>query len=196
MFGRVPGHAHHGQHAHPLRRQALIAVLVAALLAAIVLLLLPPKANGNFVYWANDGPAGSIGRAKINGTGANNNFITGQNDPTSDCGGLQVHLLDEGRTPASIGRANLDGSGANPNFITAGVSNPKGIAVTLNNGIYWANTTGSPDSIGHANIDGSNPVANFVTTTSTTSGALPPTRTSSTGCTARRARPERSAGRR
>ncbi len=55
----------------------LLTLLAAAVLAALALLIAPPHAHGNFVYWANDNPGNSIGRAKINGAGANNNFITG-----------------------------------------------------------------------------------------------------------------------
>jgi hypothetical protein len=73
VFGRVShaGHSQHGGDQHPLRRRALVTVVVAALLAALALLLAPPHARGNFVYWANPTTPGSIGRAKINGTGFN-----------------------------------------------------------------------------------------------------------------------------
>ncbi len=168
MFWRVSGHAHHGHHPHPLRRHALIAVLVAALLAAIALLLLPPKANGNFVYWANDGPA-RFDRAREDQRhrGEQQPSSRGIERPTSGCGGLQVHLLDRtARRPASAARTS-----------TAAASTPTSSppASTTRRGSPSPRTTastgrtrpGSPDSIGHANIDGSNPVANFVTTTST-----------------------------
>jgi hypothetical protein len=82
VFGHRPrlAHSHQGEHPHPLRRQVGITIAVATLLAIIALLLLPPHANGNFVYWTNETET-TIGRAKINGTGTNNNFITGLNDP-------------------------------------------------------------------------------------------------------------------
>jgi hypothetical protein len=136
-------------------------VLVALLTAVILLLLLVQDAKGNFVYWANNGAAGSIGRAKINGAGANNALIAGLGDTYAVAVDSKFIYWTE-HTADRIGRANLDGSGVNSNFITTGVSDPTGIAVTQNNGIYWANTSISADSIGHANIDGSNPVANFV----------------------------------
>ncbi len=84
MFGRRlshAGHSHHVGHPHPLRRRVLLTILVAALLAALALLISPPHAHGNFVYWANGTTPGSIGRAKINGTGQNNNFISGSDPP-------------------------------------------------------------------------------------------------------------------
>jgi hypothetical protein len=154
---RVPHlpHSDHSDHPHPLRRQILIAVAIAALLATIVLLLLPPRAHGNFVYWVSEGDT-TIGRAKINGTGANNGFIAGLFQPHAVAVDSKfVYWAQGGGPDGSIGRANLDGSGANPNFIpsSAGVINPRGIAVTAS-GLYWANGGGT---IGRANLDGSGP---------------------------------------
>jgi hypothetical protein len=54
----------------------ILTVVVAAILAALALLVAPPHAHGNFAYWSNLF-VNSIGRAKINGTGANNSFISG-----------------------------------------------------------------------------------------------------------------------
>jgi hypothetical protein len=136
-------------------------IAVATLLAVIALLLLPPHANGNFVYWTNDAPGNSIGRAKINGTGLNDNFVTGLNRPIGVAVDSKfIYWADWNAN--RIGRANLDGTGVNLDFIT-GV-HPQGIAVTTNSGIYWGNDTGTNDTIGHANIDGSNPVTNFAAT--------------------------------
>jgi virginiamycin B lyase len=164
VFGRVShaGHSDRGEHPHPLRRQIAISVVIAALLAAIVLLLLPPRAHGNFVYWTNELET-TIGRAKINGTGANNSLITGLNDPAGVAVDSKFVYWAE-RGADRIGRANLDGTGVNPNFIpsTAGVSNPSGVAVTPT-AIFWAN---GANTIGRAALDGSAPVANFITTTS------------------------------
>jgi hypothetical protein len=139
----------------------LLTLLAAAVLAALALLIAPPHAHGNFVYWAN--PNGtSIGRAKINGTGANNNFITGLTQPSDVA--VDSEFIYWGDGPNRIGRANLDGSGVNPNFITTGVTGPFGIAVTANSGIYWVNHNLTSDTVGHANIDGGNPVGNFFDT--------------------------------
>jgi hypothetical protein len=152
-------HSHHSDHPHPLRRQALISIGVAALLALIVLLLVPPRAHGNFVYWSNQSPGTSIGRAKINGTGVNDNFIAGLDDPNGVAVDSRFVYWSQGGISGSIGRANLDGTGANPNFIppSTGISDPAGIAVT-SSGIYWA----QPGSIGHANLDGSSPNSTFI----------------------------------
>jgi hypothetical protein len=154
-------------HARPANRtqgrRLGISVVIAGLLASIVLLILPPLAGANFVYWANPTTTGSIGRAKINGTGANNNLITGLNQPSEVAVDSKFIYWAEGGANR-IGIANLDGSGANPSFITTGVSSPLGIAVTANSGIYWVNHVAGNDTVGHANIDGSNPVGNFFDT--------------------------------
>jgi hypothetical protein len=167
VFGHRPrlAHSHQGEHPHPLRRQAWITIGVATLLAVIALLLLPPHAHGNFVYWANQSPGSTIGRAKINGTGANNNFIAGINQPRGVAVDSRfIYWAEGGGGTASIGRANLDGSGVNHQFITTNVSNPVGLAAT-STGLYWTNEVGmSSPTIGHANIDGSNPVGNFIDT--------------------------------
>jgi hypothetical protein len=159
VFGRrLAGPSHHSE--HPLRRRVLLTILGAALLAALFLLIAPRNANGNFVYWTNGENSGtSIGRAKINGTGANNNFIAGLAQPSAVA--VDSKFIYWGESDR-IGRANLDGSGANPNFITTGVVGPFGLAVTATSGIYWVN--GDDDTVGHASIDGSNPVGNFFDT--------------------------------
>jgi virginiamycin B lyase len=137
------------------------AVLVA-MLAALALMLLPDVAGANFVYWANDNQT-SIGRAKVNGTGANTNFITGVNGVHGvaiDSKFIYWTTLNGG--VSTIGRANLDGSGVNNQFITTNVTAPGSIAVTTS-GIYWTNEVGmGGTSIGHAGLDGSNPDPNFI----------------------------------
>ncbi len=80
----------------------------------MLLLILPPIASANFVYWANQSPGSTIGRAKINGTGANNNFIAGINQPRGVAVDAKfIYWAEGGGGTASIGRANLDGSGVN-----------------------------------------------------------------------------------
>ena len=163
MFGHKPrlAHAHPGEQ-HPLLRQIGISFGVAALLAIAALLLLPPHAHGNFVYWANDNQT-SIGRAKINAVGANNNFITGVDGVHGvaiDSKFIYWSTLDNG--VSTIGRANLDGSGVNNQFITAGVTAPTSVVVT-SSFIYWTNEVGmGGTSIGRANLDGSSPNPNFI----------------------------------
>jgi hypothetical protein len=140
----------------------VLTLLAAALLAALALLIAPPHAHGNFVYWANDDQA-SIGRAKINGAGANNNFITGVDGVHGvavDSKFVYWTTLSNGTS--SIGRANLDGSGVNNQFITANVTAPTSVTVS-SSALYWTNEVGmGGTSIGRANLDGSNPNPNFI----------------------------------
>jgi hypothetical protein len=138
-------------------------VLVALLTAVILLLLLVQDAKGNFVYWANQNPGSTNGRAKINGTGANNSFIGGIDQPRGVAVDSRfIYWAEMGGGTGSIGRANLDGSGVNHQFITTDVTNPVGLAVT-SSGIYWTNEVGmGGTSIGRANLDGSNPDGQFI----------------------------------
>jgi Low-density lipoprotein receptor repeat class B len=161
VFGRrLAGHSHHSE--HPLRRRVLLTILGAALLAALLLLIAPRTANGNFVYWTNQDPGSTIGRAKINGTGVNNNFIGGISQPRGVATDSRFIYWTDGGPPGSIGRANLDGSGVNHQFITADVTNPTGIAVT-SSGIFWTNEVGMGGfSIGRANLDGSGSEGQFI----------------------------------
>jgi hypothetical protein len=141
------------------------AVLVAVLAILILLILFVTDAKGNFVYWSNQSPGTTIGRAKINGAAANNNFIPGVDGVRGvavDSKFIYWTRLSDGTS--SIGRANLDGSGVNTQFITTNVTNPVGIAVTSSN-IYWTNEVGmSSPTIGRANIDGTNADPNFINT--------------------------------
>ncbi|MGA8925200.1 MAG: hypothetical protein WB462_03140 [Solirubrobacterales bacterium] len=168
MFGRRLSHAGHSHHVgppQPLRRRLRLTILVAALLAGLALLISPPHAHGNFVYWTEASPSSSIGRAKINGTGQNNNFISGLNSPIGVAVDSKfIYWTDSGAD--RIGRANLDGTGVNRDFIIDDVTNPGGIAIAPT-GIYWANNPGATATIGHANIDGSDPVSDFITTSGT-----------------------------
>ena len=139
-------------------------MLVAFLTLVILLLLLVQDAKGNFVYWSNQSPGATLGRAKINGTGANNGFIAGIDQPRGVAVDARfIYWAAGGGGAASIGRANLDGSGVNHQFISTGVTNPDALAVTTS-GIFWVNQVGMGGfSIGRANIDGSNPNPNFIT---------------------------------
>jgi hypothetical protein len=153
VFGRRLSHAGHSHADHPLRRRVVLTIIAAALLAAIALLIAPPHAHGNFLYWANE-QGTSIGRAKINGTGMNNNFIPATNPSAVAVDSKFVYWTQ----PNSIGRANLDGSSPNPTFVNTGSPTPLGIAVTPS-AIFWV----SDDThIGRVDINGTNPQPNFI----------------------------------
>jgi hypothetical protein len=134
------------------------------LLIAVAMILLPPRAHANFVYWANDSES-TIGRAKINGTGVNNAFITGLDNVHGVAVDSRFIYWTQGvGGTSSIGRANLDGSGANPNFIPSPAFNfqnlpAPGIAVT-STALFFGKTASG--YIARANVDGSNPNPSLV----------------------------------
>lgn len=124
-----------------------------------------------YVYWANSkataAQTNAIGRAKLDGSSANQVFVT-----TSSVapGGVAVDARYIYWTAGfSIGRANLDGSGANPNFIPrAGV--PRAVAVDAHS-IYWTSSSSiTGDTIGRANLDGSGANVSFITGASSPMG--------------------------
>jgi hypothetical protein len=108
------------------------------------------------LYWGN-AASGAIGRAAIDGTAADQAFISGLGAP---CGvavtGAHVYWSDLATN--MIGRANLDGSGVDPAFVQ-GAARPCGIAVDATH-LYWANQGGK--SIGRANLDGSGVDQRFI----------------------------------
>jgi hypothetical protein len=133
------------------------AVLVLAAFA-LASLALVARADA-FVYWANFN-TGTIGRANLDGSGADQRFIGGASGPV----GLAVdgaHVYWANFNISRIGRADLDGSGADQSFIT-GSSQVRGVAVDGAN-IYW--TSPFVSAIGRADLDRSNVNQEFITGT-------------------------------
>jgi hypothetical protein len=136
--------------------------------------------GSEYVYWA-DPVDGTIGRAKLNGEEANDEFIepgptTVEEQVETELGSgefetIITHPLSKPRYVAvdaghvywtntadgkdahgTIGRADIEGETVEPECIT-GASNPQGIAVNTEH-IYWANAgNGNHRSIGRAEID-------------------------------------------
>lgn len=108
-----------------------------------------------FIYWANYS-TGTVGRAKLDGTGVNQVFITGLSHPSDVAVDADyIYWTDD----AGIGRANLDGSGVNKTFIMA----PASCGIAVNRGhIYWSNAFPGT-TIGRANLDGSGVNPSFIT---------------------------------
>ena len=121
------------------------------------------RSSSPHIDWASSRDNGTIGRANLDGTGANPNFITGAGNPS----GLAVdgaHLYWANNVSGgSIGRANLDGSGAN-SFFVSGASFPTGVAVDGVH-IYWANY--NPRAIGRAELDGTGAAARLIPVSTT-----------------------------
>ena len=111
--------------------------------------------DSEHLYWANSAIE-SIGRADIDGTNVENDFIkapkTEELDP-NDVAVDQNHIYwTNSLTEWTIGRANLNGHAIEEEFIT-GV----GVAWELDidfEHIYWANREAGKPAIGRADIDG------------------------------------------
>ena len=80
---------------------------------------------GAHIYWTNY-ESGMIGRAKLDGSGVNRNFITDAGAPH----GVAIHgeHIYWAAAGPLVARANIDGSGVNLNFIT-GANFSYGMAV-------------------------------------------------------------------
>jgi virginiamycin B lyase len=127
---------------------------------------------GGHIYWANNDVFGSIGRAKLDGTQVEQNFVANESagngaDLNYPVGvavtGSYIYWADSNQN--SLGRASTaDGSGATQ-FIT-GLNDPRGVAVA-GGFIYWADDLDN-GTIGRANLDGTGVDQSFIT------GALGP----------------------
>ena len=117
--------------------------------------------DSSHIYWVNQSPpsAGTIGRANLDGTGVDQNFITTADNCLGPLGcRRRTRLLGE-PDRGHDRRANLDGTGVNQNFIT-GIDRINSVAVDDDH-VYW--TEWSTDSVGRANLDGTGVNPNFIT---------------------------------
>jgi virginiamycin B lyase len=116
-----------------------------------------------YVYWGSGSSDGAIGRANLDGTGADQGLITGASNPVGVAAdGRHIYWVNlQGADPSSIGRANLDGTGANQDFISMGAGQVDAQGVTVDGQhIYWTTSGGT---IGRANLDGSGANQAFIT---------------------------------
>jgi hypothetical protein len=146
-------------------RLAAFTSIVAGFLTLFVLTLALASRAEAFVYWADHG-TGTIGRANLDGTGADQRFITRAGDPDQPggvlLGGVAVgaaHVYWTDENGGTIGRANLNGTGADRSFIT-GLGSPGGVAVDAAH-VYWTNLV-FESTIGRANLDGTGVDHSFV----------------------------------
>lgn len=115
--------------------------------------------NGKHLYWgtANGGTATTVARANLNGTGVNDSFITGGQNP---CGVAvtSTHIYWAGDLGTFIGRANLDGTGVRRSYLNVGA---RVCWVAVNRTfIYWSNyQTGE---IGRAKLNGTGANPDFI----------------------------------
>jgi virginiamycin B lyase len=129
--------------------------------------------HGDHVYWTSVEP-GAIGRANLDGTRSNSDFIaTGGGKPTSVAVDRD-HIYWTNRAGGTIGRANLSGTQVDPFFIVTPYNaatrtspyvlpGPYGVAADGEN-IYWTNTTPSGEGvIGRASLNGRMVNQRFIT---------------------------------
>lgn len=121
---------------------------------------------GGYIYWVNHDTAGSIGRANLNGTDVNENFVASEaGSNLSDINyatGLTVtssYIYWADTNQNSIARASTSTGGGVQQFIS-GLEAPRGVVVD-GPYLYWANDLDN-GSIGRADLDGSNVQNNFI----------------------------------
>jgi hypothetical protein len=91
--------------------------------------------NLNYIYWTNPA-SGTVGRANLDGSGVDQSFISGANEPEGVVPGINgAYIYWSNNQGGTIGRANYDGTGIDQSFIT-GAFNPSGLAVSEHY-IYW-----------------------------------------------------------
>jgi hypothetical protein len=115
--------------------------------------------DSTYVYWTEgDASTGSIGRANLNGTAPDPNFIphsAGVSDPSGIAVTPSAIYWQNGGS--SIGRANIDGTAPNPTFISASNSN---CGLTADSSfLYYLNGGGT--QIGRATLDGGSVTPGF-----------------------------------
>ncbi len=116
-----------------------------------------PRARAH-VYWSHYGTVFGLGRANINGTGANYNFIPFPRASHSLLAVDRTHVYWTIRGKGTIGRAKLDGTNRDRRFIRTG-GHPQGVAVNAEH-VYWTNE----GTIGRANLDGTDVDRRFIRT--------------------------------
>ena len=137
-------------------KNRLLACFLTTFLGFMLVTTLLCHTCSAYVYWGNYG-GNTIGRANLDGSSPNQNWITGCNGPAGVV--VDANYVYWGNYGGNtIGRANLDGSSPNQNWIT-GSSKPVEVAVDANY-VYWAKAIGT---IGRANLDGSSPNQSWIT---------------------------------
>jgi hypothetical protein len=136
-----------------LKRSRILRLGSLAVVAAVALAARTAPADAH-VYWSTP-LGGSIGRANLDGTGVDPNFITRARHP-QNLAVAGAHLYWANNV-GSIGRSNLDGSGPDPGFLPARY--PFGLAADAHH-IYWVDLM--TDTIARANLDGTGVDLNFI----------------------------------
>lgn len=121
--------------------------------------------DGTYIYWAQY-TAGTVGRAKLDGSSANASFVTGLTSPAGIA--VDASYIYITNKFGGIVRAPITGGTATSLVSGAGApGHPFGIAVD-GTYIYWADQTNG--NIGRALLNGTSPNATFITGGSGTTG--------------------------
>ena len=137
-----------------LRSTLVRAAALALATATAATLALAARADA-YVYWTSI--FGGIGRASLNGTGPDPDFIPGVVGRGLAVDDKYIYwAADADVTLPAIGRADLDGTNVNPNFITN--INATGDVAVDSNYIYWPTVSG----IARAKIDGTGVNEQFI----------------------------------
>jgi hypothetical protein len=115
--------------------------------------------DASHIYWT-DGGVG-IGRASLDGSAVNENFLTGIQPVTVAVDANYIYWANQNAGVYSIGRANLNGTAPNASFIK--LSAPAGRLALDAEHIYWVNSSGH--AIGRANLNGTSPDESFIAVT-------------------------------
>jgi virginiamycin B lyase len=113
--------------------------------------------GASHVYWADPGPGGRIGRANLDFTGVDKEFIT--DVPVARCGVAvdAAHIYWSSRN-GMIARADLDGTGVDQSFVPAA---GEALRVAVDDAhVYW--TDAAHPGIGRAKLDGTGVDQTFI----------------------------------
>ncbi len=136
-------------------------LVIAVLIVGIGALTAAPGASA-YIYYSYAGSShSSIGRAVLNGSSFNSQFIPGLGGISQLA--IDAHHIYWADRKAGVGRANVNGTGVKSGWIKpGGVFAFPGVAVDAHH-IYWANIYfPSPCSIGRANLGGGHRKKNFI----------------------------------
>lgn len=115
--------------------------------------------DGQHVYWAADN---KIGRADLDGTNANPDFITGLDSVRGIAvNGSHIYWADVVSGSEKIKRADIDGTDVDHDFLNLGTI-PRDVSLTPTH-LYWTNAARAPiGTIGRSNLDGTGAIVHFM----------------------------------
>lgn len=122
--------------------------LLAVPLVVLALMCAAAPADAFLYFGQGNGSLCPIGRANLNGTGLNHDFILSATCGSPAVDAAHIYWTSSPGPNDAIGRANIDGTHVIPSFIKLHGS-ASGIAVNATH-IYWTGGTG----IGRANLNG------------------------------------------